>query len=164
MQTQIRLVAVYQPIWFHFNPVGVAHEIILGCLRFISQLWFMTFKVKNNWPTLDVFYKTCSGANTKSWKMSQNRRNAWRNGLRKSRDSSRGSMCIFTTGASLASYVSPCLGLVYTASNRSCKFLIKKHLHATSQRIMTIFRSKAIRAFDAGSWESFTWLVRRDEK
>jgi len=45
----------------------------------------MTFKVKNNWPTLDVFYKTCSGANTKSWKMSRNRRNAWRYGLRVSR-------------------------------------------------------------------------------
>lgn len=41
------------------------------------------------------------------------------------RAGTRGSLCIFTTGASLASYVSPCQWLVYTASNRSCKFRIK---------------------------------------
>lgn len=126
MPIQICLVAVYQPIWFHFNPVGVTHEIILGCLHFISRLWFMTFKVKNNWPTLDVFYKTCSGANMKSWKNESKQKECMTLWLESEQSSSRASLCIFTTGASLASYVLPCQGLVYTASNRSCNFWIKK--------------------------------------
>lgn len=81
--------------------------------------------------------------------------------LESEQSSSRASLCIFTTGASLASYVPPCQGLVYTASNRSCNFWIKKHLHAIGQRAEQIFSYEAVGAMGERLTfcsKSFIWV------
>lgn len=44
---------------------------------------------------------------------------------REQRLQAKASLCIFTTGASLASYAPRCQILVYTASARSCNYLMK---------------------------------------
>lgn len=125
VQIQICLAVISQPIWFRFNPHGVTREIILGRLRFISHLWFMTFKVKNNWPTLHAFYKACSGVNTKRWKNESKQKECMTLWLEKDQGSTRAALCIFITSALLAGYAALCQVLVYIASNRSCNFWMK---------------------------------------
>lgn len=90
---QLCSVALSQPIWLHLQSSwSRTRTLYLAVFVFIGQPWFMTIKVQNNWLTLDVFYKSCSGGKAsvtkKCWKMSENRRNAWRDALRRS---SRGS-------------------------------------------------------------------------
>lgn len=59
---QLCSVALSQPIWLHL-PSSWSHTrtLYLAVFIFIGQPWFMTIKVQNNWLTLDVFYKSCSG-------------------------------------------------------------------------------------------------------
>lgn len=84
-------VALSQPIWLHLQSSwSHTRTLYLAVFVFIGQPWFMTIKVQHNWLTLDVFYKSCSRGKAlaakkkKCWKMSENRRNAWRDALRRS--------------------------------------------------------------------------------
>lgn len=84
-------VALSQPIWLHLQSSwSHTRTLYLAVFVFIGQPWFMTIKVQHNWLTLHVFYKSCSRGKAlaakkkKCWKMSENRRNAWRDALRRS--------------------------------------------------------------------------------
>lgn len=60
---QLCSVALSQPIWLHLQSSwSHTRTLYLAVFIFIGQPWFMTIKVQNNWLTLDVFCKSCSGS------------------------------------------------------------------------------------------------------
>lgn len=80
---QLYWVGLPQPIWLHLQSSwSHTRTLYLAAFIFIGQLWFMTIKVQNNWLTLDVFYKSCSGGKAvvakkkkcKCWKMCKSRK------------------------------------------------------------------------------------------
>lgn len=87
----------------------------------------MTIKVQNNWLTLDVFCKSCSGGKASAAKNAGERVKTegmhdvmpWE-GAAVYLQWSFAHTCIFITGTFLASSVLSCHVLVYTPVARSC--------------------------------------------
>lgn len=126
---QLCSVALSQPIWLHLQSSwSHTRTLYLAVFIFIGQPWFMTIKVQNNWLTLDVFYKSCLGGkasaakNAGKWVKTEGMHDVmpWEGAAESLQPSFY--LCIFITGASLASYVWLCQVLVYTALARSCNF------------------------------------------
>lgn len=121
---QLCSVALSQPIWLHLQSSwSRTQKLYLAVFIFIGQPWFMTIKVQNNWPTLDVSYKSCSWGKDMEVKKDAGKRvetegmhdvMPWEGAV----PPAELPLCIFTTGASLAGYVQRCQVLVYTASGQ----------------------------------------------
>lgn len=85
---QLCSVALSQPIWLHLQSSwSHTRTLYLAVFIFIGQPWFMTSKSKIiGWHWMS-FISRVQGAKLrrqKCWKMSENRRNAWRDALGRS--------------------------------------------------------------------------------